>query len=158
MDIKNNTVVITGGAQGLGFAMAQKFALMGANIALIDMAQDLLNTACEQLTQLEGVTSNIKGYAANVTNESEVENVFNTINSDFGHIGVLINNAGILRDGMFIKAKDGKVVKKMSLEQFQSVIDVNLTGVFLAGREAASHMIESGKGGVIVNMSSVARR
>ncbi|WP_350563541.1 SDR family NAD(P)-dependent oxidoreductase, partial [Psychrobacter sp. CAL346-MNA-CIBAN-0220] len=85
---------------------------------------------------LEGVTSNIKGYAANVTNESEVENVFNTINSDFGYIGVLINNAGILRDGMFIKAKDGKVVKKMSLEQFQSVIDVNLTGVFLAGREA----------------------
>ncbi|MEM5515201.1 SDR family oxidoreductase [Pseudoalteromonas sp. AS84] len=157
MEIKNNTVVITGGAQGLGFAMAQKFALMGANIALIDMAQDLLNTACEELTQLEGVTSNIKGYAANVTTESEVENVFNTINSDFGHIGVLINNAGILRDGMFIKAKDGKVVKKMSLEQFQSVIDVNLTGVFLAGREAASHMIESGKGGVIVNMSSVAR-
>ncbi|WP_024595758.1 SDR family NAD(P)-dependent oxidoreductase, partial [Pseudoalteromonas sp. AC163] len=141
MEIKNNTVVITGGAQGLGFAMAKKFALMGANIALIDMAQDLLNTAREQLMQLmqlEGVTSNIKGYAANVTNESEVENVFNTINSDFGHIGVLINNAGILRDGMFIKAKDGKVVKKMSLEQFQSVIDVNLTGVFLAGREAAS--------------------
>ncbi|WP_024603244.1 SDR family NAD(P)-dependent oxidoreductase, partial [Pseudoalteromonas sp. TB25] len=139
MEIKNNTVVITGGAQGLGFAMAKKFALMGANIALIDMAQDLLNTAREQLMQLmqlEGVTSNIKGYAANVTNESEVENVFNTINSDFGHIGVLINNAGILRDGMFIKAKDGKVVKKMSLEQFQSVIDVNLTGVFLAGREA----------------------
>ncbi|MEI8618950.1 SDR family NAD(P)-dependent oxidoreductase [Pseudoalteromonas sp. B193] len=86
MEIKNNTVVITGGAQGLGFAMAQKFALMGANIALIDMAEDLLNTACEKLTQLEGVTSNIKGYAANVTNESEVENVFNTINSDFGHI------------------------------------------------------------------------
>ena len=59
MEIKNNTVVITGGAQGLGFAMAQKFALMGANIALIDMAQDLLNNACEQLTQLEGVCGTI---------------------------------------------------------------------------------------------------
>ncbi|TMP68215.1 3-oxoacyl-ACP reductase [Pseudoalteromonas sp. S1609] len=157
MEIKNNTVVITGGAQGLGFAMAQKFALMGANIALIDMAQAQLNEATEQLSALAGVTGTIKGYSANVTVESEVEDVFNTINSDFGHIGVLINNAGILRDGMFIKAKDGKVVKKMSLDQFQSVIDVNLTGVFLAGREAASHMIESGKGGVIVNMSSVAR-
>ena len=49
MEIKNNTVVITGGAQGLGFAMAKKFALMGANIALIDMAQELLNNACEKL-------------------------------------------------------------------------------------------------------------
>ena len=68
---------------------------------------------------------------------------FNTINKDFGHIGVLINNAGILRDGMFIKAKEGKVVDKMSLAQFQSVIDVNRR--ILAGREAASHMIESGK-------------
>ena len=103
MEIKNNTVVITGGAQGLGFAMAKKFARLGANIALIDMAQDLLNTACEQLSQLEGVNSTIKGYVANVTNEAEIENVFNTINSDFGSIGVLINNAGILRDGMFIK-------------------------------------------------------
>ncbi len=157
MEIKNNTVVITGGAQGLGFAMAQKFALMGANIALIDMAQAQLNEATEQLSALAGVTGTIKGYSANVTVESEIEDVFNTINSDFGHIGVLINNAGILRDGMFIKAKDGKVVKKMSLDQFQSEIDVNLTVVFLAGREAASHMIESGKGGVIVNMSSVAR-
>jgi len=92
-----------------------------------------------------------------VTDEDAVVTTFNTINNDFGHIGVLINNAGILRDGMFIKAKEGKVVDKMSLAQFQSVIDVNLTGVFLAGREAASHMIESGKGGVIVNMSSVAR-
>ena len=55
MEIKNNTVVITGGAQGLGFAMAQKFALMGANIALIDMAQDLLNTACEATHQLHSL-------------------------------------------------------------------------------------------------------
>ena len=68
MEIKNNTVVITGGAQGLGFAMAQKFAKMGANIALIDMAQDALNTATEQLSQLDGVTTRIQGYAANVTN------------------------------------------------------------------------------------------
>ena len=95
MEIKNNTVVITGGAQGLGFAMAQKFAAMGANIALIDMAQDLLNNACEQLNQLEGVKGIIKGYAANVTVESEVENVFSTINNDFGHIGVLITPGAI---------------------------------------------------------------
>ncbi|NMM41972.1 SDR family NAD(P)-dependent oxidoreductase [Pseudoalteromonas arctica] len=154
MEIKNNTVVITGGAQGLGFAMAHKLAVLGANIALIDMQQALLDDAVAELSQ-HGVT--VKAYVANVTDEQAMVDTFNTINADFGHIGVLINNAGILRDGMFIKAKEGKVVTKMALDQFKSVIDVNLTGVFLAGREAACHMIESGKGGVIVNMSSVAR-
>ncbi|AXV65216.1 MULTISPECIES: SDR family oxidoreductase [Pseudoalteromonas] len=154
MEIKNNNIVITGGAQGLGFAMAEKFASLGANIALIDMQQDILDTAVSALAKYG---TKVQAYVANVTDEDAVVTTFNTINNDFGHIGVLINNAGILRDGMFIKAKEGKVVDKMSLAQFQSVIDVNLTGVFLAGREAASHMIESGKGGVIVNMSSVAR-
>lgn len=154
MEIKNNNIVITGGAQGLGFAMAEKFASLGANIALIDMQQDILDTTVSALAKYG---TKVQAYVANVTDEDAVVTTFNTINNDFGHIGVLINNAGILRDGMFIKAKEGKVVDKMSLAQFQSVIDVNLTGVFLAGREAASHMIESGKGGVIVNMSSVAR-
>ena len=154
MEIKNNNIVITGGAQGLGFAMAEKFASLGANIALIDMQQDVLDTAVSALAK-HG--TKVMAYAANVTDEDAVVATFNTINKDFGYIGVLINNAGILRDGMFIKAKEGKVVDKMSLAQFQSVIDVNLTGVFLAGREAASRMIESSKGGVIVNMSSVAR-
>jgi len=158
VDIKNNNIVITGGAQGLGLAMAEKFAAMGANIALIDMQQTILDDAVAMLSEHTSKHGTIvKAYAANVTEEAAMESTFNTINADFGHIGVLINNAGILRDGMFIKAKEGKVVDKMSLSQFQSVIDVNLTGVFLAGREAASHMIESGKGGVIVNMSSVAR-
>ena len=117
------------------------------------MQQDVLDTAVSALAKYG---TKVMAYAANVTDEDAVVATFNTINKDFGHIGVLINNAGILRDGMFI-SKEGKVVDKMSLAQFQSVIDVNLTGVFLAGREAASHMIESGKGGVIVNMSSVAR-
>jgi 3-oxoacyl-[acyl-carrier protein] reductase len=83
--------------------------------------------------------------------------VFNAIVNDFGDISVLINNAGILRDGLLLKAKDGQVIDKMSLSQFQSVIDVNLTGVFLCGREAAVKMVEAGNGGVIINMSSVAR-
>ena len=92
-----------------------------------------------------------------MSNEEQVEATFLAINQDFGSIDGLINNAGILRDGMFIKAKEGKVIAKMSLEQFQSVIDVNLTGVFLCGREAAQYMIENATGGVIINMSSVAR-
>ncbi|PCK29925.1 SDR family oxidoreductase [Pseudoalteromonas piscicida] len=154
MDINNKTVVITGGAQGLGLAMATEMAKQGANLALIDMQEDVLAEAKSELAQFN---TEVKTYVANVSQESDVENVFNAIVNDFGGISVLINNAGILRDGLLLKAKDGQVIDKMSLSQFQSVIDVNLTGVFLCGREAAVKMVEAGNGGVIINMSSVAR-
>ena len=67
------------------------------------------------------------------------------------------NNAGILRDGMLVKVKDGEIVDRMSLEQWQQVIDINLTGVFLCGREAATSMIRNQNGGVIINISSISR-
>ncbi|WP_339142995.1 SDR family oxidoreductase [Pseudoalteromonas galatheae] len=154
MDINNKTVVITGGAQGLGLAMATEMAKHGAKLALIDMQEDVLAEAEHELAQFG---TQVNTYVANVSQESDVENVFNAIVNDFGDISVLINNAGILRDGLLLKAKDGQVIDKMSLSQFQSVIDVNLTGVFLCGREAAVKMVEAGNGGVIINMSSVAR-
>jgi len=69
----------------------------------------------------------------------------------------LINNAGITRDALLVKAKDGKVIKKMSLADWQAVINVDLTGVFLCAREAAARMIESGTPGVILNISSLGR-
>lgn len=154
MNVKDKVIVITGGGQGLGRAMAINLAENGAKLALIDLNEEQLKETVSLIEQA-GSTGNY--YLANVTNEQEVEETFSQINSDFAGIDGLINNAGILRDGMFVKAKDGKVVKKMPLEQFQSVIDVNLTGVFLCGREAAAHMIEAGKKGVIINMSSIAR-
>ena len=154
MNVQDKTVVITGGGQGLGRTMALSFAKSGANIALIDLNEELLK---ETVTLIEQQGVKAKYYIANVSVESDVESTFAQINTDFNGIDCLINNAGILRDGMFVKAKDGLVTKKMSLEQFQSVIDVNLTGVFLCGREAAVHMIEAGRKGVIINMSSIAR-
>ncbi|ESP92169.1 MULTISPECIES: SDR family oxidoreductase [Pseudoalteromonas] len=154
MNVENKTVVITGGAQGLGLAMAHKMASLGANLALVDMQEEVLQEAVEELSQFD-VT--VRTYVANVSIESNVEEVFDKIVEDFGSLSVLINNAGILRDGLFVKVKDGEVVKKMSLDQFQSLMDVNLTGVFLCGREAAVKMIEADQGGVIINMSSVAR-
>jgi len=154
MDIKNKTVVITGGAQGLGFAMATQMAELGANLALIDMQDEVLAEAKAELLKLD---VKVETYVANVSVEADVEAVFNNIVSDFGVVHVLINNAGILRDGLLLKAKDGVVTAKMELSQFQSVIDVNLTGVFLCGREAAAKMVETAEGGVIINMSSVAR-
>jgi len=154
MNLQNKTIVVTGGGQGLGRTIALSFAKNGANIALIDLNEEQLE---ESVALINATGVQVKYYLANVTNEEQVESTFKKINEDFNGIDGLINNAGILRDGMFVKAKDGQVIKKMSLENFQSVIDVNLTGVFLCGREAAIQMIESGKKGVIVNMSSIAR-
>ena len=154
MNINDKVIVITGGGQGLGRAMAIDLASSGARLALVDLNEEQLK---ETVTLVEQAGSSAKYYLANVTNEEEVEATFSKINSDFDGFDGLINNAGILRDGMFVKAKDGVVSKKMSLSQFQSVIDVNLTGVFLCGREAAVHMIEKKRKGVIINMSSIAR-
>ncbi len=155
MQIAKSTIVITGGAQGLGLAMAEHFAAEGAALALIDMNAEALQEA-ERSCSDKGA-SKVRGYTVNVTDEAAVEEVFEKINSDFGGINVLVNNAGILRDGLLIKCKEGEITHKMPLQQFQSVLDVNLTGSFLCGREAAAHMAKAGNGGVIINISSVAR-
>ncbi|MCL1088553.1 SDR family oxidoreductase [Shewanella profunda] len=153
MDLTDKVVVITGGAGGLGLAMAQNFAQAGAKLALIDVDQEKLERACAEL----GSDTEVQGYALDITDEEDVVAGFAYILEDFGQVNVLVNNAGILRDGMLVKAKDGKVTDRMSYEQFQSVINVNLTGSFLCGREAAAAMIESGQAGVIVNISSLAK-
>ena len=95
-------------------------------------------------------------YKADVPNEADVETAFSNIVEDFGQLDGLINNAGILRDGLLVKQKEG-VLSKMSLEQFTTVMNVNVNGTFLCGREAAAKMIETQRQGVIINISSVAR-
>lgn len=154
MQIKDTTIVITGAGRGIGRALAMRFAAQGANIALIDRNHNEVE-ATAQACRHEGVHA--AAYLANVASEVDVTATFNKIISDFGAISVLINNAGIVSDGLLLKAKDGKVVSKMTLTQWQAVIDVNLTGVFLCTREAAEKMIEQEKGGVVVNISSISR-
>ncbi|MCE9678973.1 SDR family oxidoreductase [Shewanella sp. AS1] len=153
MDLKDKVVVITGGAGGLGFAMAQELAAAGAKLALIDVDQEKLERACADI----GDSTEVQGYALDITDEEDVVAGFRYILEDFGQVNVLVNNAGILRDGMLVKAKEGVVSDRMSLAQFQSVINVNLTGSFLCGREAAVAMIESKQPGVIINISSLAK-
>lgn len=154
MQIKQKVFVITGGARGLGAGMASHLATLGAHVALIDLDADALKNTADQLAGL-GVKS--QGYVCDITDESQVESTFSHIRSDFGRLHGLVNNAGLMRDGMLIKLKDGKLVDKMSLQQWSDVINVNLTGSFLCGREAAAIMAEQGEGGVIVNVSSVSR-
>ncbi len=101
--------------------------------------------------------ANVRTYALNVAKEDQVVKTFDQVVADFGRLDVVVNNAGIIKDGLLIKFKDGKVTGKMGLDQWQAVIDVNLTGVFLCGREAAERMITLGNGGVIINISSISK-
>ena len=154
MELKSRTAVITGAARGIGRAIALRFAEQGANVALIDLDAQALAECQQQCAAHGGVA---RAYTANVAQEDEVTRAMDSIVKEFGSLDILINNAGIIRDALLVKAKEGAVVDKMSLAQWQAVIDVNLTGVFLCGREAAERMINAGKGGVIVNISSISR-
>lgn len=154
MDLNDKVIAITGGAQGLGLSMARVFAARGARLALIDINADVLAAAAESLRADGGV---VETFTTNVADEDSVVATFEAISAHFGQLNGLINNAGITRDGLMLKVKDGEVVDRMSLSQWQLVIDVNLTGVFLCGREAAAQMINTGSEGVIINISSISR-
>lgn len=153
MEVKGKVIVVTGGGQGLGRSMAVEFAKKGAHLALVDLNQEQLDQTIA-LCEAEGVKA--KSFICNVADEAQVEQTFSDIPKAMGSMDALINNAGILRDGLLIKAKEG-VITKMPLQQWQSVIDVNLTGVFLCGREFAANCVESKTKGVIINISSIAR-
>ncbi|EAS44170.1 KR domain-containing protein [Photobacterium profundum] len=153
MDLRESVIAITGAGQGLGQMMAVTLAQSGAELALLDVNEEALRKTQDQCHML---STKAMIYKVDVTNEAEVELAFNDIIEDFGQLDGLINNAGILRDGLLVKAKDGEI-SKMSLEQFNTVMDVNVTGSFLCGREAAVKMIQTQRKGVIINISSVAR-
>ncbi|MCW4153364.1 SDR family oxidoreductase [Halomonas sp. 18H] len=154
MQLDNKIIAITGGAQGLGLAMAQHLGQQGAVLALLDRDVESLDQACHALSQA-GIRA--RGFEVDVADETSVQAGFAGVEEAFGGLDGLINNAGILRDGLLVKARDGQVESMMSLEDWQRVMDVNLTGVFLCGREAASRMIRAGREGVIVNISSISR-
>ena len=153
MELKGKLIIITGGCQGLGLAMARELAGRGANLALLDLDQAKLDQAVASLTAL-GVQA--RSYLCNVATEAQVIDTVARIAEDFGPIHGLVNNAGILRDGILLKVKDWQI-STMSLAQWQSVIDVNLTGVFLCTREVAAKMVEQQSQGAIVNISSISR-
>ena len=154
MDLKGKVIVITGAARGLGEKIAQALSAEGASLALVDVDEaDLKKTV--DLCSKPGIK--VKGYGADVADEQAIVTLFNNIERDFGGIDGLINNAGITKDSLLVKVHEGKVVGKMSVDDFNKVIAVDLRGVFLCAREAAQHMIDSGRKGVIVNISSICR-
>ena len=154
MDLLDKVIVITGAARGLGAAIARQIAAKGGKLALVDLEEkDLKATQskCEEL----GVTA--RTYTADVADEQQVITLYERVAGEFGRLDVSINNAGILRDGLLVKTKESEITDKLSLEHWQAVIDINLTGVFLCGREAAAQMILGGRGGCIINMASISR-
>ena len=154
MDLSGKRIVVTGGAQGIGYAIAETLAAAGADLALFDMNETGLAQAAERL---RAGGTNVGTYAVNVADEAQVDAAMDAVVSAHGRLDGLVNNAGILRDALLVKVKDGEITGRMSLQQWQQVIDVNLTGVFLCGRAAAERMIRLGSGGVIVGISSISR-
>ena len=152
MNLENTVVVITGAAGGLGSAMARRLAGHGAKLALLDMQAEGLEALADELGR-----DRCLPIVCGVTDEEQVDTAMARVREHFGRFDVLVNNAGITRDALFLKFKDGELVSRMSLANWQQVIDVNLTGVFLCGRAGAEQMIRAGNGGVLINISSISR-
>ena len=154
MDLQDKVIAVTGAGQGIGRAIASSFASAGAHVALLDLNAETLEASRQHCASLG---ARAWTYCCNVSDETAVEQTMDRIVADAGRLDVLVNNAGIIKDALLVKVKDGDVVGRMSLAQWQAVIDVNLTGVFLCGRAAAERMIRLGNGGVIINISSISR-
>lgn len=153
MRIEGARVLVTGGSRGLGAQFARDLASAGARVGVCDLDEDGL---AQTKADFENEGLSLWTESANVAKEQDVEALFARFVEDFGGMDAVVNNAGITRDGLLVRKK-GDEVRKLSLDDWQSVIDVNLTGVFLCAREAAYHMIQQDSGGVIVSISSISR-
>ena len=146
-------MVVTGAAAGIGRATARRFAREGARVAAWDVAWD--GDGGEGLAgEIEQAGGEALIQAVDVTDAGAVAAAVATVAERWGAIGVLVNNAGIVRDAQLVKVKDGEVVKTMSDAAFDAVVDVNLRGVFHATRAVVPGMIDAG-GGVVLCASSV---
>jgi len=152
MKIERAIIAITGAGGGLGAAMATRLAGNGARLALIDFEPDSLEKLMSELILPE---EDCRAYECDVSNEGQVDLVFADIRQEFDGLDVLINNAGITRDAFLLKFKDGQRQSRMSLQAWNAVMNVNLTGVFLCGRAAAEQMAVAANGGLIINISSI---
>lgn len=136
--LKDKVAIITGAAKGIGFATAKRFAQEGAKVIIVDIGPEAIKVAVDQIPGAEG-------HVMNVTDRASIQSVVDEIIQRHGRIDILINNAGITQDARLIK---------MTEAQFDTVIDVNLKGVFNCTQLVVPHMLEAGSG-AIVNASSV---
>jgi 3-oxoacyl-[acyl-carrier protein] reductase len=149
--LRGKVVIVTGAAAGIGRATALCFAREGARVAAWDVADAAAGTVVDELQAAGGQALFRK---VNVTDSADVNAAVAELAATWGGVDVLVNNAGILRDGLLVKVKDGVLAGQMADDQFDAVIGVNLKGPFLCTRAVVPHMIKGG-GGVILNASSV---
>ncbi len=143
MDLRGQVGIVTGGARGIGKAIAEGLAKSGVDLVIAGRNLDAANETAAALTAF-GVKA--MGVKLDVSNSEEVEKTFEEIRKEFQRIDILINNAGITKDGLLLR---------MSEAAWDSVIDINLKGVFLCSREAVKDMAKQ-RYGRIVNITSVA--
>ena len=148
MRLENKIALITGGAAGIGKAIAQRFVDEGAQVIICDVNEgDGNDTAA-------GLGDNCSFFPVGISHRQDVQDCMEQVIAEFGRIDVLVNNAGILRDATLVKVKDGELVKQMPEDTFDSVIAVNLKGTFNCTQAVAPFMIRQ-KGGSIINAASV---
>jgi 3-oxoacyl-[acyl-carrier protein] reductase len=142
MKLKGKVAVITGAAQGIGYATARKFLDEGAAVALVDLSADALQSARSSL-KTDGEI--LETFAVDVTRRDQLDEMVGQVRGHLGRIDILVNNAGITQDAR---------IQNMTDEQFDRVIDVNLKGTYNSSKAVLGSMLEQGSG-VILNASSV---
>lgn len=140
--MNGHTALITGGGRGIGKSIGESLARRGVNVAIVDVNLDIARETASELEKL-GVKS--LALKADVSNSSDVSNIFESTLKELGKVDILVNNAGITRDGLLLRMKD---------EDWDSVININLKGTFLCSREAVKIMSKQ-RYGRIINIASV---
>jgi 3-oxoacyl-[acyl-carrier protein] reductase len=148
MRLKDQVTLITGGAAGIGRATAERFAEEGAQVVICDLNEGLGQEVVKDL----GPEASF--FNVNVADRQAVQAWVDEVVARYGRIDVLVNNAGVLRDGLLVRVKNGELVKQMPEAEFDLVIAVNLKGVFNCTQAVAPTMIRQ-QSGVILNASSV---
>lgn len=148
MRMKDKIILITGGGAGIGKATALRFAEEGAKVVICDVNEEAGKAVAAELGGEDHF------YKVNVADRAEVQAWVADVVEKFGRVDVLVNNAGIIRDGQMIKFKNGELVGQMSEENFDLVVSVNLKGTFNCAQAVAPYMAKQG-GGVILNATSV---
>lgn len=141
--LEGKTALITGASKGIGRKIAEKFAEQGANVAFTYLSSVEKGQALEE--ELKSFGTQVKGYRSDASKFADAEQLINDIVADFGTLDIVVNNAGITKDGLLMR---------MSEENFDEVIEVNLKSVFNTTKAASKIMMKNRKG-VFINMSSV---
>ena len=154
MRLKDKVALVTGGAAGIGKATAERFAEEGAIVVICDVSQEAGQATAQSLPPVAGAAPGHAFYKVDVTDRQAVQVWVDDVAARYGRIDVLVNNAGVLRDGRLVVMKEGELVKQMPEADWDLVIGVNLKGVFNCTQAVAPYMIKQ-NGGVILNATSI---